>query len=412
MDCRPGRSGPDAAAQRHRLNGQVLRLTRRSTQSANERVTGWPGPDASRTAPGQWLRWQSAGLTTRERAAGSPATGQPVGPEPRRRRKAARSRRHPLQDWQVFYYRADAWTNPLSSDASTATGATPTATVSAVIPDGVRVVLQLPAGQARRQDHPGLGATDGERRQVVSGDLMHRQRVQPLLAAMLTVTLVATLPLPPLWQQWRMWKSEMAERSQRAVGMGADRRHGLGTRLILREDARPVGPTTWQSPWPSCPGIRASSTFLAATDGAATVDTDGGDGQEAFLSGQIIDLQSHLNVMSLLEAGRVSDVGLRSFAKLFELLGLLSTELNWMAENLRFAADTSADNRSGGMAALMPQRVEQLTWLGLSPTTAMALRPYVTILPVATPVNLNTASPEVIAATVPQLGLADAQRPW
>jgi general secretion pathway protein J len=47
-----------------------------------------------------------------------------------------------------FYYRADAWTNPLSSDASTAAGSTPTAAVSAVIPDGVRVVLQLPQGQA------------------------------------------------------------------------------------------------------------------------------------------------------------------------------------------------------------------------------------------------------------------------
>lgn len=240
-----------------------------------------------------------------------------------------------------------------------------------------------------------------------SGD--RRQCGAALLAAMLTVTLVATFAAAALWQQWRSVEIEVAERSrvQSAwVLTGAMD----WARLILREDARSGGADHLAEPWAVPLKDSRLSTFLAATDGAATVDTDGGDGQEAFLSGQIIDLQSHLNVMSLLEAGRVSDTGLRSFAKLFELLGLPTSELNRLAENLRFAADTSADNRSGGMAALMPQRVEQLTWLGLSPTTAMALRPYVTVLPVATPVNLNTASPEVIAATVPQLGLADAQR--
>jgi general secretion pathway protein J len=41
----------------------------------------------------------------------------------------------PLLDWQIFYYRNDAWTNPgSSSDAAN------------VNPDGVRLILNLPDG--------------------------------------------------------------------------------------------------------------------------------------------------------------------------------------------------------------------------------------------------------------------------
>jgi general secretion pathway protein K len=41
----------------------------------------------------------------------------------------------------------------------------------------------------------------------------------------------------------------------------------------------------------------------------------------------------------------------------------------------------------------MPQRMDQLAWLGLSPATVAALEPYVTLLPSRTQVNLNTAPP-------------------
>ena len=63
-----------------------------------------------------------------------------------------------LVDWQVFYYRSDAWTNPLSSDTTQQATTTPppqmpvqttvAGTRTAVIPDGVRIVLNLASGQA------------------------------------------------------------------------------------------------------------------------------------------------------------------------------------------------------------------------------------------------------------------------
>ena len=81
-----------------------------------------------------------------------------------------------------------------------------------------------------------------------------------------------------------------------------------------------------------------------------------------------------------------------------------------VAENLRFALDTSPDNRNASLAPLLPQRYEQLTWLGLSPVSLQVLEPYATWLPERTAVNLNTASAQVINATLPEEDLALARR--
>ena len=136
----------------------------------------------------------------------------------------------------------------------------------------------------------------------------------------------------------------------------------------------------------------------------------GDDVRAEILSGQIIDLQSLLNVTNLVEAGRLSPPDMRAFGRLFDLLGLPQSQLNTMAENLRFASDISTDNRSASQAPLLPQSVEQLVWLGLPAQTVAVLEPYVTVLPARTTVNLNTAGAEVIYAAVGGIGLADAQR--
>jgi general secretion pathway protein K len=58
----------------------------------------------------------------------------------------------------------------------------------------------------------------------------------------------------------------------------------------------------------------------------------------------------------------------------------------------------------------MPRRMEDLVWLGLPQAVVPLLAPYVTLLPTATPVNLNTASAEVLYASGATTDLADAQR--
>jgi general secretion pathway protein K len=224
--------------------------------------------------------------------------------------------------------------------------------------------------------------------------------------AMLTVALVASLAAASLWQQWRSVEVEAAERarvqSQWVLTGALD-----WARLILREDARTGGADHLAEPW-SVPLQEARLSTFLATDKSTPLDSD--TMTETFLSGQIVDLQSRLNVRNLVDSGKVSVTALHAFAKLFEKLQLPAAELTALAENLRFALDLSPDNGSGARAPLMPQRVNQLGWLGLSEPSLARLLPYITLLPAATPVNLNTADALVLYACIPLADLAQAQR--
>jgi general secretion pathway protein K len=136
------------------------------------------------------------------------------------------------------------------------------------------------------------------------------------------------------------------------------------------------------------------------------------------LSGQITDAQSRMNVVNLVEDGQISPPALARFAALFERLGLPLAELQSLAQQLPASlqasrasqAPSSTGTNSEGPAALMPQQTAQLVWLGLSPGTLAALQAHITLLPEATPVNLNTASAEVLSAVVPGLDLASARQ--
>jgi general secretion pathway protein K len=58
---------------------------------------------------------------------------------------------------------------------------------------------------------------------------------------------------------------------------------------------------------------------------------------------------------------------------------------------------------------LVPRTPDQLAWLGLSKPSIEALRPYITLLPEPTTVNLNTASALVLYASIATLERAQAQ---
>ena len=251
--------------------------------------------------------------------------------------------------------------------------------------------------------------------------------------AMLTVTLVATFAAAAMWQQWRASEVEAAERARVQAGwvlVGA-----LDwARLILREDARSGGADYLAEPWAVPLEEARLSTFLAADQnntGGKADDSD--DAQNAFLSGQMIDLQSRLNVTNLVLNGQLSVPAQLAFERLFSVLGLPPAQLSVLTENLLLASSgtataatsaatgsttgslatpvtASAGNTDNALAPLLPQRVGQLVWLGLSPATLAALRPYITLLPVRTPVNLNTASAEVLYAAIPGIEMADAQK--
>ena len=235
-----------------------------------------------------------------------------------------------------------------------------------------------------------------------------KQRGAALLAAMLTVALVATFAAGALWQQWKSSEVEGAER-QRTQARWLLTGALDWARVILREDARagdvnlPVDHLA--EPWAVPLQEARLSSFLAALpDGTGSTRDDDPLAQHVLLSGQVNDLQGRLNVANLLQGDQLDGNTVLAFERLFDALGIPPAQLSLLTQGLLAAQKQSSS------APLMPQRLAQLSWLGLSPQALQTLSPYITVLPTRTPINLNTASVQVLYASVPGLGLADAQR--
>lgn len=229
--------------------------------------------------------------------------------------------------------------------------------------------------------------------------LRRQERGAALLTAMVIVTLVATLAAAMVWQQWRAVQAEATERAriQSAwILVGA-----LDwSRLILREDARAGGPDHLGEPWAVPLAEARLSSFLA-------VDKDNtDDAPEAFLSGTITDAQARYNLRNLFQEqeDKVIPAELAILKRLCEAAGVADDVAD------RLASALAAANLGQGDAALMPESVAQLAWLGFDADTRKRLAPFVVLLPTRTPVNINTASSEVIAAAVDGLQRGDAEQ--
>lgn len=236
----------------------------------------------------------------------------------------------------------------------------------------------------------------------------HAQRGAALLAAMLTVALVATFAAGALWQQWRAVEMESAER-QRTQARWLLTGALDWARVILREDARADDANApadhLAEPWAVPLQEARLSSFLAALpDGTGQVSNDDPLAQQVLLSGQINDAQSRLNVNNLLQGEQLDGLSVIAFERLFDALGAPPAELSALTKGLLAA------QRKSGNAPLMPQRLGQLTGFGLSAQTLQQLTPYITLISGRTTINLNTASVPVLYASVPGLSLSDAQR--
>ncbi|MFZ4622693.1 MAG: type II secretion system minor pseudopilin GspK [Rhodoferax sp.] len=237
---------------------------------------------------------------------------------------------------------------------------------------------------------------------------MRHQAGAAILTAMLTVVLVATMASAMLWQQWRGVEVESAQRSRVQAAwilVGA-----LDwARLILREDARQGGADHLAEPWAVPLAPARLSTFLAAERGEALVGESEDVDQEAFLSGQIQDLQARLNMTNLLDGDKLHGPSLAAWTRLFKHLNLPERELLALTESLLRASAPDAAAAVDASKPLLPKALPDLLWLGLSASSLQVLQPFVTLLPERTPVNLNTAPPEVLLASVVGLDMAQAR---
>ena len=259
---------------------------------------------------------------------------------------------------------------------------------------------------------------------ILRNDQRYRQQSgAALISAMLVVTLVATLASVALWQQWRHVEVESAERNRVQSGWLINGALDW-SRLILREDAlananNSAGADHLAEPWALPLQEAKLSTFLAQDQQVREGDP------EVFLSGQVTDAQSRINLRNWFEAtdgqrgGQLNPAVQLSLARLFNALGLPASELGVLSQEWLAAAQAArkplgqganSSAKASSDAALLPQQISQLQWLGLSQASVQRLAPYLTILPEVTPINLNTASAEVIYASVPGLDLAVAQQ--
>jgi general secretion pathway protein K len=296
------------------------------------------------------------------------------------------------------------------------------------------------------------------------------QKGMALIAAMVTVLVVALLASSALWIQSNRFEVESSQR-QRNQALWLLTGALDWSRVILREDARSSTTDTLVEPWAVPLQEAKLSSFIRAQSNATGSTASDNTQDEAlteqvFLSGQITDVQSKLNFYNLLLAANVSlstlnpvsvtgtnagtsapesntpSAGLNvnsastsnattnaaqgvamSFIRLFQVLQLPVNELEAVNAQLKILAQSQNANRRGGNplssssalamnggGPLMPQRFEQLTWLGLSESSVRQLLPHATWVPFSTAVNLNTATTEVIYAQLLGLDYADAQR--
>lgn len=227
-----------------------------------------------------------------------------------------------------------------------------------------------------------------------------------ILTAMIIVALVATLSAAMIWQQWRAVQVEVAERARLQAGWILSGALDWA-KLILREDAKSGGPDHLGEPWAVPLAEARLSTFLAADKNN---NTD--DGPEAFLSGSIVDAQSRFNLRNLLDnENKVSPPAVAALQELLRAVDVSPSLAQRIATGMKDAIAPANPNEGGpANAPLLPRTVAQLTWLGVDPESIQRMSPYVVLLPVPTPVNVNTAPPEVLMAAVAGLDRGTAQR--
>lgn len=225
--------------------------------------------------------------------------------------------------------------------------------------------------------------------------------------ALLILTLVTTLAAGMVWQQWRAIQVESAERARAQAAWILSGALDWA-RLILREDARTGGADHLGEPWAVPLAEARLSSFLAAdkdNNSAAENDT-----LDAFLSGSIVDAQSRWNLRRLIDGeGKPVAAELQVLQRLCEQAGVPTDTADRIAAALAKAWGPPGPGRDD--AAIPPQRVSQLAWLGIDAETIAKLEPWVIVLPgTDARVNINTAPAEVITAAVQGMSLGAAQR--
>lgn len=229
-----------------------------------------------------------------------------------------------------------------------------------------------------------------------------------IITALVVVTLAAVLVSGLLWRQ-QVQIRRIENQRLGAQALWVSRGAFDWTRLILRAQAD-AGPVTYLGGvWDAPIAETRLSDFLGRF-----AQGKGRAGDQTFLSGRIEDAQARFNLRNLVSVssgGRaVNEVALGQFAKLLAILGLDGRLAPAVAARMLDALTPPGDAAAARTRPLPPTSLALLDGLaGIDDTVRERLADFVTVLPVPTAVNLNTTTPEVLAALVPALPVAAAQ---
>jgi len=249
-----------------------------------------------------------------------------------------------------------------------------------------------------------------------------RQRGVAVITALLLTTLAISIVASLFWQQ------------QVQVRSMENQRLHLQTKWILR------GALDWTSLILFQDGIdhreftsldQVWATPVAETRLDQYVERERVEGEDyaASLSGRITDACSRYNLRNLAKTkGRVEEDQVAILGRLLRNVqldpGLARRIAAYVAAGMPVGAeppdkDTPATPVTGAPVKIL-QVDDLLAVQGVTPAIVERLRPFVTVLPETTAVNVNTAPAEVLAAVVPDMSMSGAntlivrrkQAPW
>jgi general secretion pathway protein K len=217
-----------------------------------------------------------------------------------------------------------------------------------------------------------------------------RQRGTAVIMAMLVLAVAAALVSGALWQQSaliRETENEFAYAQARWLLRGAID----WAAVILREDARISSVDHRGEPW----AVPLAETRLNENDGRAP----------AYLAGGIQDEQAKFNLRNVATREEIKPQELAALRRLLAALRIDESFAEAIAQRMQAAVQAGGERPAIGLAI-----VDDLLEVGMEPIALQRLREYVTVLPELTPINVNTASAEVLAAHIAELPLAEARR--
>jgi general secretion pathway protein K len=229
---------------------------------------------------------------------------------------------------------------------------------------------------------------------------MRRQRGMAVITAILVVALVASAASFMAWQQ-QLWGRQVENLNQQAQSRVVVMAALQWARSALAQDARNNNVDHMDEGWAQM---------------LAPLPVEGGE-----LAGGLSDQQGLFNLNSLVRGGKTSATDLAVLRKLLELLqlppDLASVVVDWIDSDAEVTYPGGAEDmdylaldppyRAGNRALTTVDGLYRIK--GFDAATVARLRPFVTALPQATPVNVNTAPAEVLAAAIADLPLDQAQ---